>query len=175
VMLLGHWVEMRSVRQASRALDELAQLMPDTAERILPDGGTEEVPVRALAEGDLVLVRPGASVPADGEVQEGESDLNEAMITGESKPVAKGPGDGVIAGTINGDGSLRVRVTATGEDTALAGIMRLVDEAQKSKSKTQLLADRAAGWLFYAALGAAAITAVAGTRGLKIDAFSVGT
>ena len=161
IMLLGHWIEMRSVRQANRALDELAKLMPDMAERVLPGGGTEEVPLSALSQGDLLLVRPGASVPADGEVVEGDSDVNEAMITGESKPVDKEPGDEVIAGTINGDGSLRVRVTATGEETALAGIMRLVDEAQQSKSDTQLLADKAAGWLFYVALGVAAITAVA--------------
>jgi Cu2+-exporting ATPase len=163
IMLLGHWIEMRSVRQASRALDELAKLMPDTAERILPDGRTEEVPVSQLSQGDLVLVRPGASVPADGEVVEGESSLNEAMITGESQPVSKEPGDKVIAGTVNGDGSLRLRVTATGDETALAGIMRLVDEAQQSKSQTQLLADKAAGWLFYVALAVAAVTAVAWT------------
>ena len=161
IMLLGHWIEMRSVRQASGALKELAKLMPDTAERILPEGGTEEVPVAELQEGDLLLVRPGASVPADAEVVEGESELNEAMITGESKPVYKESGDEVIGGTINGDGSLRVRVTATGEDTALAGIMRLVEEAQQSKSETQVLADRAAGWLFYIALGVAGVTAVA--------------
>jgi Cu2+-exporting ATPase len=161
IMLLGHWMEMRSVRQASGALNELARLMPDTAERIRPDGRVEEVPVSQLKQGDLVLVRPGSSVPADGEVVAGESDVNEAMITGESKPVGKEPGDRVIAGTINGDSSLRVRVTATGEETALAGIMRLVEEAQQSKSRTQLLADRAAGWLFYVALGVAAVTAVA--------------
>jgi Cu2+-exporting ATPase len=144
IMLLGHWVEMRSVRQASGALDELARLMPDTAERIT-DGGAEEVSVTDLQEGDKVLVRPGTSVPANGEIIEGEPDLNESMITGESKPVKKGSGDEVIGGTINGDGSLRVRVTATGEETALAGIMRMVKEAQEGKSKTQLLADRAAG------------------------------
>jgi Cu2+-exporting ATPase len=161
IMLLGHWIEMRSVRQASGALDELAKLMPDTAERVLPDGDTEEVPVAELEDGDLLLVRPGGSVPADGEVAEGESEVNEAMITGESKPVHKEPGDEVIGGTINGDGSLRVRVTATGEDTALAGIMRLVEEAQQSKSDTQILADRAAGWLFYVALGVAIVTAIA--------------
>jgi Cu2+-exporting ATPase len=161
IMLLGHWIEMRSVRQASGALNELAKLMPDTAERVLPDGGTEEVSVTDLQEGDLVLVRPGASVPADGEIEEGESEVNEAMITGESKPVHKEPGAQVIAGTINGDGSLRVRVKATGDATALAGIMRLVDEAQQSKSDTQLLADKAAGWLFYVALAVAAITAIA--------------
>ena len=169
IMLLGHWIEMRSVRQASGALQELAQLMPDTAERILPEGGTEEVPVAELQEGDLLLVRPGASVPADAEVVEGESELNEAMITGESKPVYKEPGDEVIGGTINGDGSLRVRVTATGEDTALAGIMRLVEEAQQSKSKTQVLADRAAGWLFYIALSVAGVTAVAWVIAVGFD------
>jgi P-type Cu2+ transporter len=163
IMLLGHWIEMRSVRQASGALGELAKLMPDTAERILPGGGTEEVPLTRLNAGDVLLVRPGASVPADGEVAEGESDVNESMITGESKPVSKAPGEQVIAGTINGDGSLRVRVTATGDQTALAGIMRLVEQAQQSKSRTQVLADRAAGWLFYVALGVAAITAVAWT------------
>jgi Cu2+-exporting ATPase len=161
VMLLGHWLEMRSVRQASGALNELAKLMPDTAERILPDGETEEVAASALQNGDLVLVRPGASIPADGVVEEGHSDVNEAMITGESKPVIKEPDTQVIAGTINGDGSLRVRVTATGDETALAGIMRLVEQAQSSKSNTQILADKAAGWLFYVALGVAAITAVA--------------
>jgi Cu2+-exporting ATPase len=160
VMLLGHWLEMRSVRQASRALDELAKLMPDTAERVKEDGSTEEVAVSELSAGDLILVRPGESVPADGEVVEGHSDVNEAMITGESKPVEKEPGGEVIGGTINGDGSLRVRVTATGDDTALAGIMRLVEDAQASKSDTQILADRAAGWLFYAALGVAALTTV---------------
>lgn len=160
VMLLGHWLEMRSVRQASGALNELAKLMPDTAERIDAAGGVEVVPVSALRMGDVVLVRPGASIPADGEVVSGESTVNEAVITGESKPVSKGSGDAVIAGTINGEGSLRVRVTATGEETALAGIMRLVTEAQNSKSATQLLADRAAGWLFYIALAAAVITAL---------------
>jgi Cu2+-exporting ATPase len=161
VMLLGHWIEMRSVRQASGALDELAKLMPDTAERIGDDGEVTEVPASELGEGDLVLVRPGASVPADGEVEEGNSSVNEAMITGESKPVDVEPGDQVIGGTINGDGSLRVRVTATGEDTALAGIMRMVREAQQSKSRTQVVADRAAGWLFYIAVSVAAITAIA--------------
>jgi len=161
VMLLGHWIEMRSVRQASGALQELAKLMPDTAERILPDGDTEEVAVSELRQGDLVLVRPGASVPADGEIQEGESDLNEALITGESKPVGKGPGDEVIGGSINGEGSLRVRVTATGEETTLAGIMRLVEQAQQSKSDTQILADKAAGWLFYIAIAVALVTGVA--------------
>ncbi|MCF2206412.1 copper-translocating P-type ATPase [Halobacterium salinarum] len=170
IMLLGHWIEMRSVRRASSAVDELAKLIPDTAERITDDGETEEVLVSELTEGDLVLVRPGASVPADGVVEEGDSDVNESMITGESKPVSKEPGDEVIGGTINGDGSLRVRVGATGEETTLAGIMRLVEEAQQSKSKTQVLADRAAGWLFYVALGAAVVTAIAWTVAVSFDA-----
>ncbi len=135
--------------------------MPDLAERILLDGNTEQVPTAQLKGGDLVLVRPGESVSADGEVTEGTSDVNEAMITGETMPVKKHPDDKVIGGTINGDGSLRVRVMATGDETALAGIMRLVAEAQRSQSPTQLLADKAAGWLFYFAIGAAALTLVA--------------
>jgi Cu2+-exporting ATPase len=161
VMLLGHWMEMRSVRQASGALDELAKLMPDTAERIKPDQTTEIIPVSALRDGDLVLVRPGETIPADGQVETGESSVNESMITGESRPVDKGTGSSVIAGTINSDGSLRIKVTATGDQTALAGIMRLVAEAQQSKSRTQLLADRAAAWLFYGALLTAFLTAIA--------------
>ncbi|OIB57886.1 heavy metal translocating P-type ATPase [Natrialba sp. SSL1] len=163
IFLLGHWIEMRSVRRASGALDELAELMPDTAERITEDGETEEVRVDELTADDLVLVRPGGNVPADGVVEEGESNVNEAMITGESRPVKKEPEDKVIGGTTNRDGSLRVRVTATGEETTLSGIMRLVEEAQQSRSRTQVLADRAAGWLFYAAITVAAITAVAWT------------
>jgi Cu2+-exporting ATPase len=179
VMLLGHWIEMRSVRRASSALDELAKLIPDTAERITDagdgagtrtqPGDTEEVPVSALEEGDLVLVRPGASVPADGVVEEGDSDVNEAMVTGESKPVPKGPGDEVIGGTVNGDGSLRVRIAATGDETTLAGIVRLVEEAQQGESKTQMLADRAAGWLFYVALAAAVVTGIAWTVATTFD------
>lgn len=168
VMLLGHWMEMRSVRQASGALNELAKLLPDTAERITDDG-TEEVKVSELQEDDMVLVRPGASIPADGEIVEGDSEINEAMITGESKPVEKSAGEEVIAGTINGDGSLRVRITATGDNTALAGIMRLVDEAQESKSETQILADKAAGWLFYLAIGVALITTIAWTLAIGFD------
>jgi len=160
IMLLGHWLEMRSVRQASGALGELAKLMPDMAERLKPDGATETVAVSELQTGELLLVRPGASIPADGEVVEGTSEVNQALITGESKPVKKAAGAKVIAGTVNGDGSLRVRVTAIGEATALAGIMRLVNEAQQSKSPTQLLADRAAGWLFYIALAVAILTAI---------------
>jgi len=169
IMLLGHWIEMRSVRRASSALDELAKLLPDTAERITDDG-TEEVPVSDLHEDDLVLVRPGASVPADGVVEQGDSDVNESMITGESRPVSKEPGDEVIGGTINSDGSLRVRISATGEETTLAGIMRLVEEAQESKSQTQMLADRAAGWLFYIALSVAVVTALAWTIAISFNA-----
>jgi len=160
IMLLGHWMEMRSVRKASSALNELAKLLPDTAERILDNGKTETVRVTELDNGDLILIRPGESIAADGEVIEGKSDVNEALITGESKPVKKESGSSVIAGSTNEVGSLKVRVTATGDQTALAGIMRLVKQAQESKSKTQLLADKAAAWLFYAALGTAAIAAI---------------
>lgn len=163
IMLLGHWLEMRSVRQASGALNELAKLMPDTAERVIKGSTTETVSVSDLQHGDLILIRPGTSVSADGEVVGGFSDVSEAMITGESKPVHKHKGEKVIAGTINGDGSLRVKVTAIGNETALAGIMRLVEQAQQSKSKTQVLADKAAGWLFYIALASAILTAIAWT------------
>ncbi|MHB1136939.1 MAG: heavy metal translocating P-type ATPase [Coriobacteriia bacterium] len=160
IMLLGHWIEMRSVSQASGALAELASLLPDEAERLAPDGTAEHVRVSALAVGDLVLVRPGARVPADGEVAEGESPVDESMITGESRLVSKAPGDAVIAGTVNGSGSLRVRVTRTGEDTALAGIMRLVAGAQASRSRVQDLADRAARLLTFVAIGSAILTAI---------------
>jgi len=166
IFQLGHWIEMRSVRRASGALDELAGLIPDTAERLTDSGETEEVLVDDLNTDDLVLIRPGAHIPADGIVQEGESEVDEAMITGESIPVRKESGDRVIGGTINQDGSLRVRITATGEETALSGIMRLVYEAQQSRSHTQILADRAAGWLFYAAISVAVIAAVAWTIAL---------
>lgn len=169
IMLLGHWLEMRSVRQASGALNELAKLMPDTAELVRADGSIARVAATALKIGEVVLVRPGAGVPADGAVVDGDSSVNESMVTGESKPVDKAPGAKVIAGTINGDGSLRVRVTATGDQTALAGIMRLVEQAQQSKSRTQLLADRAAGWLFYVALAVAAVTGVAWIAAIGLD------
>lgn len=143
VMLLGHWMEMRSVSNAQGALKELAKLLPDTAE--LEDGTT--IAVSELKLGDVVLVRPGAKIPADGEVVGGQSDVNESMITGESKPVKKAVGGEVIAGTVNGSGSLKIRVSKVGESTALAGIMRLVAEAQNSKSKAQILADKAAFYL----------------------------
>jgi len=169
IMLLGHWMEMRSVRQASGALNELAKLMPDTAERVKENGETETVKASDLKHGDVLLIRPGTSVPADGEIIDGHSELNESMITGESKPVSKEVGDAVIGGTINGDGSLRVKVTATGDDTALAGIMRLVKDAQNSKSNTQILADKAAGWLFYVALATAVLTAIVWTIALGFE------
>ena len=169
IMLLGHWIEMRSIRQASGALNALAKLMPDTAELIKSDGEVINVPVSDLKDNDLVLVRPGANIPADGLIMEGESHVNEALITGESKPVSKKSADKVIGGSINEDGSLRVKVTATGDKTALAGIMRLVEQAQLSKSDTQILADNAAGWLFYIAVASAAITGVAWTIGVGFN------
>jgi len=160
IMLLGHWVEMRSIDQAKGALQELAKLLPDLATRIT-DGGEETVAVTELHDGDVVLVRPGESIPADGVVRRGVSDINEAMITGESRPVKKGEGQTVLAGTINGEGSLRVEVTGTGADTMLSGIMRLVAEAQSSKSRAQHLADRAAQLLTVVAIVAAVLTFIA--------------
>jgi Cu2+-exporting ATPase len=160
IMLLGHWVEMRSIAQARGALSALADLMPDTAERIT-DAGPEEVPISALRVDDVVLVRPGGRVPADGIVVEGSADVDESMITGESRAVAKAPGETVVAGTVAAGGSLRIRVGAVGEATALAGIMRLVAAAQASGSRAQALADRAAAVLFYVALVAGAVTLVA--------------
>ncbi|HEU4585607.1 MAG TPA: heavy metal translocating P-type ATPase [Gemmatimonadaceae bacterium] len=164
VMLLGHWIEMRSITQAQGALGELARLLPNSAVRVIGEGAgerVEEVPVDQLRVGDIVLVRPGASVPADGVVRAGESTVNESLITGESAPVAKREGDKVIAGSVNGSGSLRVEVTGTGEQTALARIMRLVEEAQASRSRAQTLADRAAFWLTWIAIGAGVATLVA--------------
>jgi len=160
IMLLGHWLEMASVQNAQGALKELAKLLPDEAELIVGDS-SKKVPISELKIGDLVLVRPGAQVPTDGEVVKGESDVNESMLTGESKPVKKTAKAAVIGGTINGSGSLTIRVTKVGNDTALAGIMKLVAEAQSSKSKTQIVADKAAFYLTFVALGAAAITWVA--------------
>ncbi len=157
IMLLGHWLEMRSIAQARGALAALAELLPDTAERV-GDTGVEVVTLADLAVGDVVLVRPGARVPADGVIVEGAADVDESMITGESKAVAKGPGDKVVAGTVAGGGSLHVRVSAVGEETALSGIMRLVATAQASASRAQALADRAAAILFYVALGSGVVT-----------------
>jgi Cu2+-exporting ATPase len=143
IMVLGHWIEMRSVNQAQGALKELAKLLPDTATRIVGDN-TEDVPISELHEHDLVLVRPGGRIPADGTVREGKSTVDESMLTGESTPVDKNPGDKVVAGTVNASGALRLEVTGTGERTALAGIMRLVEQAQSSRSRAQAIADRAA-------------------------------
>ena len=158
VMSLGHWIEMRSIMQAQGALSALAELLPDSAERLTPDSSTEIVPLRALVVGDRVLVRPGARVPADGMVADGAADVDESMITGESLPVPRQRGDKVVAGTVAAGGSLRVEVTAVGEQTALSGIMRLVAEAQASQSRAQALADRAAALLFFVALAAGVIT-----------------
>jgi Cu2+-exporting ATPase len=157
IMLLGHWLEMRSIAQARGALVALAELLPDTAERVI-NGGTETVPLAALAVGDVVLVRPGARVPADGIVVDGEADVDESLITGESKPVPKAPGVKVIAGSVAAGGSLRVAIEAVGEQTALSGIMRLVAAAQASASRAQALADRAAALLFYVAVVAGTVT-----------------
>jgi Cu2+-exporting ATPase len=162
IMLLGHWIEMRALGSAQGALDALAALLPDEAERIT-DSGTETVPVSELRPADLVLVRSGARMPADGTVVQGQAEFDESMITGESKTVPRGPGDAVVAGTVATDSSVRVRVDAVGEDTALAGIQRLVAEAQASSSRAQALADRAAAFLFYFAAGAGLITFVVWT------------
>jgi Cu2+-exporting ATPase len=159
IMLLGHWLEMRSLAQTSSALDSLAALLPDEAEKVEGDRVVTVAPAE-LITGDVVVVRPGGRVPADGEVVEGSADVDESMITGESKPVRRAPGDTVVAGTVATDTAIRVRVTAVGDDTALAGIQRLVAEAQSSSTRAQLLADKAAGWLFWYALVAAAVTAV---------------
>ena len=161
IMLLGHWQEMKAIGQARGALAALAELLPDEAERVGADGAVEKVSLDQLAEGDVVLVRSGARVPADGEIVEGQAELDESMVTGESRPVAKGPGDGVVAGTVATDSSIRVRVKAVGADTALAGIQRLVAEAQASRSRAQALADRFAALLFYVAAGAGVLTFVA--------------
>src|SRR2546422_4990327 len=157
IMILGHWLEMRAISQARGALNALAALLPDTAERV-SGAEVETVPISELHVGDIVLVRPGTRVPADGIVIEGNADVDESMITGESRTVSKGPGAAVIAGTVASGGSLRVRVTAVGEQTALSGIMRLVAAAQASGSRTQALADRAAAILFYVAVASGAIT-----------------
>ncbi len=162
IMLLGHWLEMRSLAQTTSALDSLAALLPDEAERV-QGGRVVAVSPADLRVGDVVVVRPGASVPADGRIVDGRADMDESMVTGESRPVARAAGDAVTAGTVATDSGLRVEVTAVGDDTTLAGIQRLVVEAQNSTSRAQRLADRAAGWLFWFALVAAAITAVVWT------------
>jgi Cu2+-exporting ATPase len=163
IMLAGHWQEMKALGQAQDALSALAALLPDEAERLAQDGTPQTIAAAELQPGDLVLVRSGARIPADGVITEGSAELDESMITGESRPVAKTTGDTVVAGTISTDSSLRVRVTAIGEDTTLAGIGRLVAEAQESQSRSQVLADRAAALLFYVATAAAVVTAIVWT------------
>ncbi|SER05464.1 Cu2+-exporting ATPase [Mycobacterium sp. 88mf] len=166
IMLLGHWIEMRSLAQTTSALDSLAALLPDEAERVENDGDAEQVVTVAPADlqvGDLVIVRPGGSVPVDGRIVDGAADMDESMVTGESRTVRRSAGDDVVAGTVATDSGLRIRVTAVGDDTALAGIQRLVGEAMNSSSRAQRLADRAAGWLFWFALGSAVLTALAWT------------
>ncbi|MET4001890.1 Cu2+-exporting ATPase [Arthrobacter sp. UYCu511] len=157
IMLLGHWIEMRALGSARGALDALAALLPDEAERVT-DGGTETISIAELNPGDIVLVRPGARLPADGEITDGSAEVDESMITGESKTISRTVGDPVVAGTVATDNSLRVKVTAVGDDTALAGIQRLVAQAQSSTSRAQALADRAAAFLFYFAAGSGVIT-----------------
>ncbi|MAN89132.1 MAG: heavy metal translocating P-type ATPase, partial [Algoriphagus sp.] len=170
IMLLGHWIEMRSISQAQGALNELAKLLPDLAVRVIEGDRTEEVPVSGLRTDDVVLVRPGASIPADGVVMSGKSAVNESMITGESQLVDKTDGSEVLGGTVNGQGSLRVRVLQTGQETALAGIMRLVSQAQSSRSRAQALADRAAFLLTVVAIVAGVATLAAWSLlGAEID------
>jgi Cu2+-exporting ATPase len=159
IMLLGHWIEMRSLAQTTSALDSLAALLPDEAERVDGDTITTVAPAE-LKVGDTVIVRPGGSVPADGQIVDGAAEVDESMVTGESRTVRRTVGDQVVAGTVATDSGLRVKVTAVGEDTALAGIQRLVTEAQNSSSRAQRIADKAAGWLFWFALGSAIITAI---------------
>jgi len=158
IMLLGHWQEMRAIGQARGALAALAELLPDDAERVAADGTIEPVALHELRVGDTVLVRPGGRVPADGTIVDGEAELDESMVTGESRPVTKTAGDRVVAGTVSTDSSIRVEVTAVGDDTALAGIQRLVAEAQASSSRAQVLADRFAALLFYVAVVAGIVT-----------------
>ncbi|WP_434800635.1 heavy metal translocating P-type ATPase [Corynebacterium afermentans] len=162
IMLLGHWIEMRSLAQTTSALDSLAALLPDEAEKIDGDEVVKVTPAD-LEVGDVVIVRPGASVPADGTIVDGSASMDESMVTGESKTVRRGEGEHVVAGTIATDSGLRIEVTATGGDTALAGIQKLVTDAQESSSRAQRLADKAAAWLFWFTLGAAILTAVVWT------------
>ncbi len=172
IMLLGHWMEMRAVGSAQSALKELAKLLPDMAERVTASG-TEIIPSGELRPEDIVLIRPGSQVPADGIIVQGSSTINESMVTGESKPVHKAEAAEVIAGTVNGSGSLRVRIARTGDQTMLAGIMRLVAEAQSSRSRAQALADRAAYWLTLVALGVAMITLIAWTAARGFDSVTL--
>ena len=160
IMLLGHWIEMRSIMGASRALEELVKLMPSEAHKLLPDGSIVDIPLSEIKKGDRVLIKPGEKVPTDGEVVDGETSINEAMITGESAPVLKKPGLQVIGGSINGDGSITVKVQKIGKESFLSQMVELVREAQESKSKTQDLANRAAKWLTFISLSVGTITFV---------------
>ena len=160
IMLLGHWIEMKSVMGASRALEELAKLMPSDAHKIMPDGSTKDVSIEEIKQGDKVLIKPGEKIPVDGEVVEGESSVNEAMLTGESKPVEKTVGSKLIGGAINGEGSMTAEVQKTGKDSFLSQMIGLVEEAQQSKSRSQDLANRAALWLTIVALSCGAVTLI---------------
>ncbi|PZX52485.1 Cu2+-exporting ATPase [Algoriphagus ratkowskyi] len=160
IMLLGHWIEMKSVMGASNALQELAKMMPSEARLIDSEGNSKEIPVEELKGGDIILVKPGEKIPADGEVIEGESHVNESMLTGESKPVSKSKGQEVIGGSVNDNGALKIKVKHIGEDTFLSKVIDLVKTAQESKSKTQDLANKAAGWLFYIAIASGIITLI---------------
>ncbi len=169
IMLLGHWQEMKALGQAQDALGALAALLPDEADRVRDGGEIETVPLDQLAEGDIVLVRSGGRVPADGHIVDGSAELDEAMITGESRPVSKEIGDRVVAGTVSIDSAIRVQLDAIGDGTLLAGIQRLVAEAQQSRSRAQALADRAAALLFYVAAAAAMVTFLAWTAAGNAD------
>ena len=158
IMLLGHWIEMKSVMGASKALEELAKLMPDEAHKIDDDGNVTDVPVSELKHEAKLLIKPGEKIPADGKIFEGKSSINEAMITGESKPVSKGEGDNVVGGSINGEGSIKIEVEKIGDETFLSQVVKMVKEAQESKSKTQNFANKAAFWLTIVAITSGALT-----------------
>ncbi|HCX76108.1 MAG TPA: heavy metal translocating P-type ATPase, partial [Algoriphagus sp.] len=157
IMLLGHWMEMRSIMGASKALEKLADLMPNEAHLIV-DGETKDISAGELKKGDLILVKANEKIPADGTIEEGESHLDESMLTGESKPVKREKGDEVIGGSINGKQSLKIKISKTGEDSYLNQVINMVKEAQQSKSKTQNLANVAAKWLTFISIGAGIIT-----------------
>ncbi|HEX9346488.1 MAG TPA: copper-translocating P-type ATPase [Gemmatimonadales bacterium] len=165
IMLLGHWIEMRSVLGASRALEELVRLLPAEAHRLRPGGSTEDAPVTELRPDELVLVKPGERIPADGAITEGRTTVNQALLTGESQPVEKSPGDAVLGGAVNGEAAITVRITRTGAETYLAQVIELVRRAQQTRSRTQDLADRAAMWLTVIAIAAGATTLVAWLAG----------
>src|SRR5258708_22294118 len=164
-MLLGHWIEMRSVMGASRALEELVRLLPAEAHRLRPDGSTEDVPVTELRQDEVVLVKPGERAVSDGAITEGRTTVNQALLTGESQPVEKSPGDAVLGGAVNGEAAITLRITRTGAETYLAQVVELVRRAQQSRSRTQDLANRAAMWLTVIAIAAGATTLIAWLAG----------